>query len=269
MVKFTKLTGNGNDFIVFDNLDNSIDSFINSRFVKKITARRFSIGADGVIFISKSDKADFHWRFFNSDGTEADMCGNGARCVARYAYNNGLAQKTMKFETGAGIIEAYIIDDTDVKVQLTNPHSLEVDNSITIDGIEYTYSFINTGVPHIVLYVDNIDKVDVKGLGSKLRYHSNFSPNGVNVNFISVVSPTELIIRTYERGVEDETLACGTGSTAAALVSIAKGIVTSPVRLKTASDRYLTVYREVDNVYLEGEARVVYNGTLGSSAYEY
>ena len=269
MIKFSKLTGNGNDFIVFNNMDGSLDQYINAEFVIKISKRALSVGADGVFFLCKSDKVDFAWRFFNSDGSEAEMCGNGSRCVAKFAYKNNIAKTSMKFETGAGIIEATIINDLDVKVQLTTPHGLQLDNMIEIDGVKYNYSFLNTGVPHVVIFLDDIENVDVKALGSKIRYHESFAPKGTNVNFIKVVSGSELNIRTYERGVEDETLACGTGATAATLISIEKGFTTSPTVLKTADNGYLTVSKEGDKVYLQGATRHIYDGELNAESYKY
>ncbi len=266
-INFTKLSGSGNDFIFIDNRDNSHTNHINDDFIKQVCARGLSVGADGIMFIENSDKADFKWQFFNSDASRADMCGNGARCATRFAYLKGIASQNMTFETDAGIIEGSIIGD-EVKVQLTSPHSMVLDSNITVDNKTYDMHTINTGVPHAIIYVDNVADVDVQSLGASIRYHEDFKPAGTNVNFVSV-NNGELAIRTYERGVEGETLACGTGSVAAAIISVEKGLASSPVDVKTASGKYLKVYIEDKGVYLQGEARVIYDGSLSAEAFEY
>ena len=267
---FTKMSGNGNDFIIIDNRLNDANELINKDFVVKVCARGLSIGADGLIFIEKSNKADFKWRFYNSDGTEAAMCGNGARCAARYAYINNIAPKEMTFETGAGIIEGFIMDNGEVKVLLTPPHSFK-DNlpNISVEDTSYKPYFINTGVPHAVIFTDKVDSVNVMTVGSVIRHHNLFAPEGTNVNFASVTAASSMKVRTFERGVEGETLACGTGCTAAALVAVKEGLVESPVKVLTAGGKILTVYSNGDKVYLQGEARLVYKGIINTEAYNY
>lgn len=268
-IVFSKYSGSGNDFIIIDNRNGQAKDCLNAGFVKKICERGLSVGADGVFFIEQSDHADFKWDFFNADGSSAAMCGNGSRCAARYAYLNGIAPKNMSFETGAGIIEATVRDDGEVKVLLTKPHPIERNISLSAAGKDVVLSFINTGVPHAVVFFDDVSKADVQNMGRELRYHGYFAPKGTNVNFVEVTGYNDLKVRTYERGVEGETLACGTGSVASVLVSIDKKLVESPVRVLTSGGKTLTVYLEGDKVYLQGEARHIFTGELNAEAYKY
>lgn len=233
--------------------------------------RRFSVGADGLILIENSDKANFKWRFFNADGSEADMCGNGSRCAARFAYVNKIAPKQMSFETRAGIINAEI-KGKNVKVQLTQPRDLRLDFAIPIDGKSSEACSLNTGVPHVVYFIKDLDNADVLNLGRKTRHHEMFQSAGTNANFVKLAGKHKLKIRTYERGVEDETLACGTGSVAAALIAGAKGLIASPVTVLTKGGMTLKVYFDWDgktfaNVFLEGDARIVYSGKMWKEAW--
>ncbi len=259
-IAFSKLSGSGNDFIIIDNLSGELNVEDFKEKIPLICRRRISVGADGVIIIEKSDRAHFRWRFFNSDGSEAEMCGNGGRCVARFAYEKGIAPQKLAFETLAGIIRAEV-NGKSVKVEMIKPFGLKIDEKLNIDGRELTYSFINTGVPHVVIFVDDIEAVDVEELGRKVRFHEAFKPSGTNVNFVSV-RDGKLFIRTYERGVEGETLACGTGATAAALIAIEKKMLSSPVTVITRSKEALKIYKEGEQVFLEGLTRWVYDGVL-------
>ncbi len=275
-IPFFKMNGSGNDFIVINNREHIVEKNIEEmtvrEFVKKVCTRRLSVGADGLILIEKDDEYDFSWRFFNNDGSEVEMCGNGSRCAARFAVLNNIAPLTMRFRTIAGIIEAQITGLRTVKVQLTKPK--DYIEELKLEGIEMPASFINTGVPHVVYFVEDVESVDVKELGKKTRYHEHFKPEGTNVNFAQVVGESSIKIRTYERGVEDETLACGTGATAAALIGILKGYVQSPVEVQTRSGNILRIYADthdgqVDRVYLEGDALLTYIGTMTEEAWEY
>lgn len=269
-IVFSKMSGNGNDFIIIDNRSGEVSHIVDETFVRKVCARGLSIGADGLILIENSDKADFKWKFYNSDGTIAAMCGNGARCAARYAYINKIATEEMTFETGAGIIEGYIVDGVEVKVLLTKPHSFNIDLPETVwSDLLYKPYFINTGVPHAVLFTTDVDSVDVLAIGSAVRNDKIFAPDGTNVNFVSVTGVNSLKVRTFERGVEGETLACGTGCTASALVAIKLGKVHGPVKVTTAGGKILTIFLENDKVYLQGEARLVYTGRINIEAYNY
>ncbi len=275
-IPFFKMNGSGNDFIIINNRENVVENTVDisiEEFVRRVCKRRESIGADGLILIEKDDDCDFRWRFFNSDGSEVEMCGNGSRCAARFAFLNGIASLSMKFSTLAGVIEAEITGVNTVKVKLTNPKDYE--SEIKLEGIDMPASFINTGVPHVVYFVDNIDIVNVKELGAKTRYHEYFGDEGTNVNFAEVVDESTIKIRTYERGVEDETLACGTGSTAAAVTAVLEGRCESPVDVVTKSGKILKVYvykdgdDGVDRVYLEGDALLTYIGTMIDEAWNY
>ena len=270
LIKFSKMSGNGNDFIVIDNRSGELSDIVNEEFVRKVCARGLSVGADGLIMIEESKIADFKWQFYNYDGTFAAMCGNGARCAARYAYLNNIAPKEMTFETGAGIIEGFITDSSEVKVLLTKPHSYN-DNLPEISVLDCLYKpyFIDTGVPHTVIFVDDIESVDVSVVGAFVRNHKLFAPNGTNVNFAFITGNDSMKVRTFERGVEGETLACGTGCTACALVAVKCNMVQSPVKVLTAGGKVLTVYSEDEKVYLQGEARLIYTGEINIEAYKY
>jgi diaminopimelate epimerase len=271
VIEFCKMSGSGNDFILIDNRDLSLPVSNVTDFVKRVCERKVSVGADGLILIEKSDRVDFRWRFFNADGSEVDMCGNGGRCAARFASLRGITGTTLSFETGAGIIDAEVRGDT-VKLRLTDPHSLMIDETIEIDGETVGVNSINTGVPHVVHYVSNLKIFDVFHMGRQIRYHRHYQPAGTNANFVTVSDRHALRIRTYERGVEDETLACGTGSVAAALISSRKGWVDSPVAVTVKSGEILTIYfdkteKGFEKVYLEGKAAMVYEGRLWEEAY--
>jgi len=268
-VPFAKMHASGNDFIVIDNRLNQVSGDITA-FVRKVCRPHFSVGADGLILIENSNEADFRWHFFNLDGNEVEMCGNGSRCAAMFAFMKGIAGRNLSFETLAGIIRAEIKDGT-VKVQLTRPFGYLPDVEVPIGGVTRAASFINTGVPHVVYFVDDLESVDVIGDGSATRYHDMFKPEGTNANFAKVTDPGRMLIRTYERGVEGETLACGTGAVATALVAGAKGMINSPVTLATRGGNLLTVYfdwdgSEFDNVFLEGDAVLVYQGAMEEGA---
>jgi len=270
-IPFFKMSGSGNDFIIIDNRTGVWDHVKTPEFVRAVCKRRISVGSDGLIFIENSDRCDFSWRFFNSDGSEAEMCGNGGRCAACFAVLNGIAVSKLSFETIAGVIHADV-EGSQVKIQLPEPKNMEMDSNFVIDGKSLVLHSINTGVPHVVLFVEDIDSVQVKDLGAKIRFHQRFQPAGTNVNFVSQVKDNMLNIRTYERGVEDETFACGTGSVAAALVSLSMGKTVSPVQVRTRSGEVLKVHARkpsppFKDVYLEGGVRVVCQGEIWEEAY--
>lgn len=275
MLEFFKMTGSGNDFILIDNREKVVERHLRGislvEFVKTVCAPHVSLGADGVILIENSRMVDFSWRFFNSDGSEAEMCGNGGRCAARFAFLKGIAKASMSFETKAGIIDAEVKDSL-VKIRLPDPLGMRLSITIPLNDNCFQGHFINTGVPHTVILHDDLSLCDVVGWGRPIRNHPLFSPAGTNVNFVRIVDPHHLEIRTYERGVEGETLACGTGSVAAALLSGAMGKTRSPVEVKVASGEVLRVYFDLEgdafrSVYLEGTARVICAGELWEEAY--
>ncbi|NLT66176.1 MAG: diaminopimelate epimerase [Acidobacteria bacterium] len=269
-IHFFKMTGTGNDFIVIDNRAGVVASDDCSDFVRLSCRRRQSVGADGVILIENDPEVDFKWRFFNADASEAEMCGNGARCAARFAYINKIVNKrSMAFRTLAGIIRAELQDDM-AKVQMTPPHDLRMDINVEAEGRTFVLDFLNTGVPHVVWFVEGeeeLEATDVFNWGRALRFHSQFQPAGTNVNFVYVKDSQSLSVRTYERGVEGETLACGTGVIASTLIAAVRGRVASPAEVKTRGGELLKVHFELSRdqfreVFLEGEARIAYEADL-------
>lgn len=272
-IPFYKMSGAGNDFIIIDNRAFIVDKHRDlSELSRQLCHRRLSVGADGLFLIENSDKADFKWQFFNADGSRADMCGNGARCVARFAYLNGIAGKKLSFETGAGIIFAEISDDC-VKIKMTDPGEIISNQIIELESGYFAFSSVNTGVPHVVIASRDIQAADVVRLGREIRYHRAFAPAGVNVNFISL-KDNAIFNRTYERGVEDETLACGTGCVAAAIITAYTEKQSSPIRVIPASRQPLLIhFKEKDgrfyDVFLEGNARILCKGELCEDAWNW
>lgn len=269
-VEFWKMNGSGNDFIVIDDRNGRIPEGEMPFLVERCCRRRESVGADGVIFVTPSDRHDFAWRFFNADGSEAEMCGNGGRCVSRFAYLKGIAGREMTFGTLAGPISA-TVNGRMVKVLMPTPRGLSLDLDIERRPEWISVDFIHTGVPHAVVQVNDLAGFPVVEQGRAIRNHKHFAPEGANANFVRVLGPDSLEIRTYERGVEDETLACGTGSMAAVLVASARNMVKSPVEVKTRGGETLTIYFEKDGeviqrVWMEGNTTIVYRGQLNEEA---
>jgi len=200
------------------------------------------------------------------------MCGNGARCAARFAYVNGIAGENLSFETDAGVVSGQVKDDR-AKVKMPDPVDLRLDYTIELKSGSVTVSSVNTGVPHVVVMNETIEDINFFGLGREIRFHEAFAPAGTNVNFICQKNQGQVAIRTYERGVENETLACGTGSIAAALITSCKANWQSPINLLTRSGESLTIYFKKDgnifnDVYLEGDARIIYSAQLGQDAWK-
>jgi len=267
-ITFTKMSGSGNDFIIIDNRKLVIETSAKRDFVSKICVPKTSVGADGVIFVENSEKFDFKWDFYNGDSSPAEMCGNGGRCVARYAYEKNIAPEKMSFETTAGIIKAEV-KGSYVRIKLTSPKNLQRNLGITLNEKTFLVDSLNTGVPHAIVYTQDIMNEDVCEVGRGIRLHSSFSPAGTNVNFVQKQGEGELRVRTYERGVEGETLACGTGVVASALLASRAGMVRPPVRVQTQGGEVLTVDFEATNggenfgeVFLEGSAKFVFEGIL-------
>ena len=269
----SKYQGSGNDFIIIDNRDNFVYKEIEklglsiNEFVRKLCEQHTSVGADGVILIekAKNPKNHFSWSFFNADGSVAEMCGNGSRCAARFAYEKDIAPKNMVFETIAGEIEAHIVDNKRVKVQLTPYHSHQKDIEIKTEYGTFKGHFVNTGVPHFVVFMDEdeLDNLDVEKVGRAIRYHAYFAPKGTNVNFVAKTKNGSFRIRTYERGVEGETLACGTGSAACGINAYLLGLSASNiVDIITKSGEILKITIENDKVFLEGPTTKVFEGML-------
>ena len=228
-----------------------------------------------MILVEHSDFADFKWRFYNSDGSSAEMCGNGARCVARFAYFNNISEKKMSFETDTGIISAEVINDR-VKVKLSDPFDFKLDYKLELKKSCLTVSSVNTGVPHVVVMADEVDNADVVNTGRQIRFHERYSPAGTNVNFVCLnrdgSENLAIKIRTYERGVENETLAFGTGSIAGALVMAEKFGLKSPVNVITMGGESLKIYFKKDekgfkDIFLEGDACIIYKGEIFKDAW--
>ena len=281
-IKFYKMQASGNDFILIDVLHRRLKGPIVNygAFARKCCQGKFGIGADGLLVLEPSRKADFKMRIFNPDGSEPEMCGNGARCSVLYYFQKRALRKknAVKFETKAGMMEARCLGSrlkktlsAEVKIKMVDPASLGLDIPLTLNGRKMKVNFVNTGVPHVVVFVENLQGVDVESLGRALRFHRKFMPKGANVNFVEVASPTEITVRTYERGVEAETLACGTGVTASAIIAACKhaalGVFRSSLKVKTKSGEILTVsftgeQGVVKSVWLADRAHLVYKGEI-------
>jgi diaminopimelate epimerase len=271
-VAFSKMSGAGNDFIIIDHRIPLIPQSEQPELARRLCRRMFSVGADGLILIENSDTADFRWRFYNADGSVAEMCGNGARCAARFAFVKGIAGASMSFETQAGIIEAEVREDDTVRLRMTAPHDFRTGLPVMLDGRERSLSFVNTGVPHAVLFFDEGEELRVREWGRFVRLHPLFQPAGTNVNFVQVLGDNTIRVRTYERGVEDETMACGTGAVASALFAALKGLAASPVAVVSSGGERLTILFDLregpgaDNVTLQGPARIIFAGQLTAEA---
>jgi diaminopimelate epimerase len=269
-ISFTKMNGAGNDFVVLDNRDGRYDG-LDTAAIARLCDRHRGVGADGLLAVEPvkaGSDADFTFRYYNADGGEAEMCGNGARCFGKFArrlLGNGTPE--VSFDTIAGRITARFIGEN-VRIQLSEPHDFRLGLDLPLPCGQSTVHFVNTGVPHAVLLVEDLETTDVRGLGAALRYHEAFAPRGTNANFQSVLAPGEIAIRTYERGVEDETLACGTGIVANALVHHRLTGAPSPVRVRVRGGDLLEVgfiadgpesFREVT---LTGPADFVFTGAI-------
>lgn len=271
-MEFTKMQGAGNDFIIINNMKLKLPIEKISAIAKKLCQRKVSLGADGFMAIDFPDgDADFKMRFYNSDGSIGEMCGNGARCISRYAYINKIAGKIMKFETAAGIVKAEVLEGRLVKVQLNNPEIIKLNNNIEIDNVKYECSYIelgNPGLPHAVVKynLQHTNDSEIFDIGKKIRYYKGF-PKGANANFFEVINDDTAIVKTYERGVEDITLACGTGAASTAVVLVLKGYLKkNKVKIITSGgELYVEVdinNRKVVNLYLIGDTNVIAVGVV-------
>jgi diaminopimelate epimerase len=269
MIQFTKLHGNGNDFILIDEYNEKvIPDPKKSDFASKYCNRRFGIGADGVLYLERSDRADIRMRIFNSDGTEAEMCGNGIRCLVTYALGHYI-EGNATVETAAGVISisSRISDKTWVNVNMGKPVFLREKipakgqgEFLDVNLHGYGVSAVNIGVPHAVIFVDSIVSTELMNAAPKIRYDPIF-PKGANVNFLHVDSRNEITIRTYERGIEGETFSCGTGSVACAAVAHRLGKTGNKVKVNTKGGE-LMIYLTDDGALMEGPAERVFEGTV-------
>ncbi|MEW6594479.1 MAG: diaminopimelate epimerase [Thermodesulfobacteriota bacterium] len=270
-IPFTKMSGAGNDFILIDHRTPFLPSIEAMQgFARAVCEHKFSAGADGLILIEKAEDADFCWQFINADGSIAEMCGNGARCAARFAFAKGIAPARMRFATLAGIIEAEVVGEG-ARLKMTAPHSPRLKETINVDGQPQEVHSLNTGVPHAVLFVADNAQAPVLEWGRTIRFHQHFQPAGTNVNFVQHLGGNHLSVRTYERGVEGETMACGTGAVAAAIVAGMLGKVAPPVSVITSGREELLIHFRLagvgaEEVFLEGPANFIYEGQLHPEA---
>ena len=267
-MEFTKMVASGNDFVVL--VEEEVEKSITADDVVRLCAPKYGVGADGVLLLSFLGDNRVRMRIINSDGSEAEMCGNGARCAVRFA-SERLGKEFIVLDTLAGeVLGWYFPESKRAKVRLTRPKDLARGISLDCSWGRCTVDYVDTGVPHTILFVDDIDNVDVFGIGREIRYHSYFAPKGTNVDFVKILDKGKIRIRTYERGVENETLACGTGSVASALLSLmAMGIAESTrVDVQTQGGEVLGVEvkfsdkGEVEEVFLEGDVRKVFSGRV-------
>lgn len=256
-IPFVKMHGAGNDFIMVDDRDLTFP-MEDTLFIQRITARSTGVGCDGILLIQPSDAADIRMRFINPDGNEVDMCGNGARCIAQLSFALDAAPAQMTIETQAGPVRAEV-SGSSVCLELTPPSDMKLELNLGLDRIT---DFINTGVPHVVTWVEDVHAVDVIKLGRSIRNHERFAPEGTNANFAQVEPDGTLTIRTYERGVEAETLACGTGATAAAIVGAKRNRLALPVTVHCASGCDLVINFKDGQATLTGDAVKVFEGEI-------
>jgi diaminopimelate epimerase len=265
MLHFTKMNGAGNDFVLLDNRVGGIT--LTREQIARICDRHRGVGADGVLLLEKAaNGADFRMRYYNADGGEAEMCGNGARCFARFADRAAGPLPELSFETPAGVIGATIFREK-VTLQMSRPNDLKLDLEVVVAEKNLRLHYVDSGVPHVVVSVANVDETDVRSLGATLRHHPMFAPRGANANFSEERGPRSIAIRTYERGVENETLACGTGVVASAIVFAATHGVSGPIEVLVRGGDTLEVdfERQSDqftNVTLTGPADFVFEGDI-------
>ncbi len=273
-IPFTKMSGAGNDFVVIDNRNGIISN--PNEFAVRVCNRRLGIGADGLLLVKKSIKADFMMHYLNADGSEGGMCGNGGRCIAQFAFNQKVVSKNnFTFDALDYLYNVSVQSNNIVTLKMKNPFGIRLNEEIVVTGTKLMTNFINTGSPHCVILLDQnpmlpqqVDDVDVVGLGRTIRYMKEIYPEGTNVNFIEVLTDKQLKIRTYERGVEDETLACGTGSVGAGIISSIVYKLKPPVRLIVRSGETLEIgfeqksQTEFSNVTLTGSAKPVFEGLI-------
>jgi diaminopimelate epimerase len=272
LLRFFKMNGAGNDFIIVDNRDLSLTKELDTDTIAALCDRHRGIGADGLLAVEPAQKgADFRFRYYNADGGEAEMCGNGARCFGRFTAHLGeIVLKKVTFETIAGTLAAEMVGD-DVRIAMSEPKALKLNTEAKVPGLDAVLHFVNTGVPHVVTFLESaeaLDDFDVFNHGAAIRHHAAFAPAGTNANFAAVLAPDHISIRTFERGVEDETLACGTGMVASALVHHLLTGAASPIKVDVEGGDTLEIGFEktgeqsFKNVTLTGPADFVFEGEI-------
>jgi diaminopimelate epimerase len=266
-LNFTKMNGAGNDFVMLDNRDLSLA--LTKDQIEKLCDRHRGIGADGLLCVEPAtDGGDFKMRYYNADGGEAEMCGNGARCFGRFVNHlHGDSLSKIRFETLAGMISAEF-EAGQVRINMSAPHGLKLGETLPVAGTNLSVHSVNTGVPHAVVFVEDLENVPVREWGAALRYHEAYKPKGTNANFAKVLATDSIAIRTYERGVEDETLACGTGMVACALIHHELTGAASPISVLVKGGDTLRIGftesapHEYTDVTLFGPADFVFQGTV-------
>ena len=256
-VEFYKYQGTGNDFVILENRDNKYDN-LTAKQIKKICDRRFGVGADGLMLLCKDESKDFKMVYFNADGNESSMCGNGGRCLVKFAKNQGMYKVTYHFMAIDGLHEAEIDMHDIVRLKMNDVNAVELHSS---------YAILNTGSPHFVKFASNVEGIDVVETGREIRYSNRFAKEGINVNFTEATDEDQIYVRTYERGVEDETLSCGTGVTASALMHAHNSRGFNRVEVKTPGGSLSVEYTKIDeehfeNIWLCGPAEFVYTGIV-------
>ncbi|MBI3332574.1 MAG: diaminopimelate epimerase [Candidatus Omnitrophica bacterium] len=267
-IPFTKVVGSGNDFILLDARGRGW-RLKPSDCARRWCDRKGGIGADGLLLVLPSRRGDARMRIFNPDGSEAGMCGNGLRCVAWYLHAMDGGKKSWAVETGAGLMRTQVVGSERTRIFLAPPKDLQLGLKAAVGGTRYTLHAVNSGVPHAVLLVSDLRKVGVASLGPAIRFHRIFQPAGTNVDWVRIDSLHRIALRTYERGVEGETLACGTGAAASVVVGAALGRLRPPVQVLTAGGETLTVGfrpgREPwGDLFLEGPARILFTGAISA-----
>jgi diaminopimelate epimerase len=261
-LKFTKVTGAGNDFVLIDDRDRSLP-LDPSALARLLCSRNFGVGADGVLVVLPSAKADFTMGYWNADGSTGGMCGNGGRCIARYAYERGIGGAEMRFEAFGHMYRA-AVTPLGIRLQMKVPAGFRRGIPLARGSEVFTADYVNTGSPHAVVFVPDLEGIDVVGMGQWIRHHQEFAPEGVNANFVQVIDTNALRLRTYERGVEAETMACGTGSVAAALIHRSRSAGAGAVSVQVRSGATLRIHLEspieTTAPELEGEAHNVFDG---------
>ena len=272
-MKFWKMNGAGNDFLIINNLSGKIRPEQWPQIAQTVCERHRSVGADGLMAVEKSDSADYKMLFFNSDGSMGEMCGNGARCICRYGYENGLAGEVQRVETTAGLVTGWRVDKRLYRVRLNDPCNMRLDGKAEVDGAVYDCAYVelgDPGIPHAAVPMQDLKDYDTQALfqlGRRLRYYKDF-PKGANVNFYEIVGPDHVYERTYERGVEDFTYACGTGTGSVVTVLTLLGKVSGKnVRVDmTGGTLYIDVERDsagrVTDLYLTGPTNIVCKGEI-------
>jgi len=255
-IKFNKYQGTGNDFVILDNRNGEFSS-LDTEQIKKLCDRRFGVGGDGLMMLNNKAGYDFEMLYFNADGRPGSMCGNGGRCMIRFVFNLGIHKYTYKFLASDGEHEGEV-DNHWIRLKMHDVNELEEHSS---------YVVLNTGSPHFVKYATDVENIDVVETGREIRYSKRYMPDGINVNFVEGTGEDSIFVRTYERGVEDETLSCGTGVTAAALVSAHNPRGFNRVDVRTPGGNLSVEFTKVDdthfeNIWLCGPAELVFSGEI-------